>query len=455
MLVGLHLMLAVISPTFEPHQDLLSKPILSLVGIELVAGVVYLWMVWKVRDTSPSKNLLIWVFAVGLLMRASLLLSTPMLEDDYYRYLWDGAVVAQGMNPYAYAPSQILEAVEEENESVSTNLRQLAADSGDVISRINHPYLRTIYPPVAQAAFGLAHWLRPWSLVGWRLVLFGFDVVTLSVLIVILRRVNLPLLWSVIYWWNPLLIKETFNSGHMDVVILPFMLGAVLLAIRQQSVWAAGSLGLAMGAKGWPVVLLPVILRPVVSQPKRLIPALCLFSLIALGMFIPVYAAGFDASSGFVAFGQSWEMNDALFMAILWAVQSFLKISTIHPGHGQLLARVVVGVALAGWVGWVMRQRADDPRQLCEQSLWIVAALFLLSPAQFPWYYVWLVPLLSTSARRSLLLLTALLPLYYLRFYFDARGNADLFDYGIVWLEYVPVWVLLIREWTVERRHCQ
>jgi hypothetical protein len=43
--------------------------------------------------------------------------------------------------------------------------------------------------------------------------------------------------------------------------------------------------------------------------------------------------------------------------------------------------------------------------------------------------------------------LTVLLPLYYLRFYLDFRDSAPLFDYGVVWLEYLPVWLLLVREW--------
>jgi hypothetical protein len=87
-----------------------------------------------------------------------------------------------------------------------------------------------------------------------------------------------------------------------------------------------------------------------------------------------------------------------------------------------------------------------------ESSLLILAAVLLLSPTQFPWYYVWLVPFLTIRPRLSLLLLTALLPLYYLRFYFVARGNVAIFDLGIVWLEYLPVGWLLIREWRARPR---
>ena len=50
------------------------------------------------------------------------------------------------------------------------------------------------------------------------------------------------------------------------------------------------------------------------------------------------------------------------------------------------------------------------------------------------------------------MLLTALLPLYDLRFHFDSRGMAEVFDHGIVWIEYVPVWALLAWEFVNRAR---
>jgi len=60
-------------------------------------------------------------------------------------------------------------------------------------------------------------------------------------------------------------------------------------------------------------------------------------------------------------------------------------------------------------------------------------------------------PFLTIHARTSLLLLTPLLSLYYLRPYFSARGMAGIHDNGIVWLEFVPVWILLV--WEYFKRH--
>ena len=330
---------------------------------------------------------------------------------------------------------------------------QLKEQGRPVLERVNHPYLRTIYPPVAQGAFALAHWLAPWTLSGWRTVLATADVLTLVLLALLLKRLKLPLQGLVIYWWNPILIKETYNSVHMDITVMPFVLGAVLLALRHKYIASAAILGIAVGSKIWPVLLLPVLLRPILAEPKKWIPAVCLFGIVVAILFAPLHAAGWNESSGIWKYSQSWEMNDSLFMLLLWLTDAVLKLTGILIGQEQQIARLAVAVSLACWIVWLIRTDARDPIALCECCLWIVAALFLLSPTQFPWYYLWLLPFLVVRPEFSLLLLTATLPTYYLRFYFDSINRVKLFDHGVVWLAFAPVWMLLVRDWIISRRH--
>jgi rSAM/selenodomain-associated transferase 1 len=111
-----------------------------------------------------------------------------------------------------------------------------------------------------------------------------------------------------------------------------------------------------------------------------------------------------------------------------------------------------VVLLLLAWVAMVVRRENHDPVMLFGRVLAVVAALFLLSPTQFPWYYVWLLPWIALVPRRSLLLLTALLPFYYFWHYLTPRGLEQFFDHGVVWLEYAPVWILLVGEWLREKR---
>jgi alpha-1,6-mannosyltransferase len=504
-LVCLHVWLAWMSAHFEPNILLLDRPVAAFVVLELAAGALFLAAAWVTKSVKYTRGMFVWLMVVGAIMRGSLAASTPVLETDFYRYLWDGAVAAHGINPYRYSPGQVTEVP----DSVPHALRQLARESGEIVHRVNHEGLRTIYPPVSQAFFALAYVIKPWSLSALRLILVSFDVITCVLLLRVLRSLGLSPLLVLIYWWNPLVVKEIVNSAHMDVIALPLVVASVMLAARGRPVWAVVPLILATATKLWPAVLLPHILFPLRRSMPMLVAAVAIFVVSCGILFLPVFLAGIDSSSGFLAYSVGWEMNDGLYMALAWATQSFLAVlgqSSAWWAHA--VPRVVVFIVLCAWIVWLLknkpgfalqgssvtsardvslveaaiRERSENPDsgfhrnvgkhrhdtgtglefsgadgiwsplELWQACLMVVAALFLLSPTQFPWYYLWVIPFLVMQPRPSLLLLSAILPLYYLRFHFKARHAAWIFDDYIVWLEYVPVWVLLLREWWTTRR---
>lgn len=440
-LIILSYTIMLLSKHFAYTIPLITKPILLFIVLQVCAGIIYLFCVRLLTESLDMKGLLVWVLFVGVAIRVSMFVSTPILEDDYYRYLWDGAVVATGLNPYQFSPEQAL------TGDVPVELQQLASESGPVIERINHPHVRTIYPLVAQGFFAVSHVLGPWSLFAWRFILLIGDCVTLILLILILKAVNLPLQWLVVYWWNPLIIKETFNSGHLDVLALPFVLATLLFMIRKRYLIAVIMLALATVTKLWPFVLLPLVVRPLFKKPKRLAQTLLVFVLIITTCFIPVFAAKLNSSSGFVAYSRSWENNSFLFRGILWTARFLFENFNIDQGHAQIVARILVVCLLILWIAHVIRRPIKTSHDVFERSLLIVTATFVLSPTQFPWYYVWLVPLLCIRFRLSLALFTILLQLYYIRYYFGARGQIDIFNRFIVFVEHLPVWLLLIWEW--------
>lgn len=423
-----------------------------MVAIELLAGLIYCVGVWRIWEANwPSQRLLIVVILVtGGLMRLALLPSRPILEDDFYRYLWDGGVVAAGHNPYATAPEDVSDARSGSGDG-HAELRELAEASGLVHERINYPHLRTIYPPLAQAVFALAHRIDPWGLFGWRLVILLTELMTLALLAGLLKEAGLPLGCLAIYWWNPLVAKELVNSAHMDALVLPLVLAGLLCAVRHRWLLASALVGMGAGVKLWPVILLPLFLRNLLRRPRRLAASVLVFALTALIILGPFTLVATGPDSGLVAYGQKWEMNDALFMTLSWGVLPLARLAGGTAETARLVTRVMVGMLLFGWVVWLAFRENGKPSDLYEKCLLAVAALFLLSPTQFPWYAVWFIPFLALRPRPSLLLLSVLLFLYYLRFYFAGIERTALFDYGIVYLEFLPVWGLLIWEWMRSR----
>jgi len=449
MLLVLFCGLLAVSFQFDFERPDADKPIRIMVALMILAGAVYLAAVSGLHNVNTDRACLVWICLVGVLLRLSLFFSVPMLEDDHYRYLWDGAVVANGFNPYRYSPSE-LQAVD--GTPVPSQLHRLAEKAGEVIRRINHPWLRTIYPPIAQGVFAAAHLIYPWSMTAWRLMLLMFDCLTLMLLFRLLQYLKQPLAGLAVYWWNPLFIKEIYNSGHLDVLILPFLLTAVILAHHRRYQWSAGFIGLAYGVKLWPVVLLPVVVRLVLRRPAAFFQALLIFSVLAAGLFLPYMLTGLDPASGLTAYRRYWEMNDALFMAILWTAKWGLQEFARSTAPAQTVARGLVFALMAGWTLWVVRKEDGDLHETIRRCLLVSGGLFLLSPTQFPWYFVWLLPFLTIVPNRALLLYTVLLPVYYLRFYFEARGRAELFDNGVVWLEHLPVLGWIVWMWLKSKR---
>ena len=435
-------LIAYISPDFSNSIDPLQKPVLLLVGTLVFAGTVYLLTVFKTLKFNLKTKQLLWIIGIGIILRVLLLFTSPILEDDYYRYLWDGAVTANAINPYKYSPEEVLQGID-----IPPDLIELSEESGDIIHSINHPSVRTIYPPIAQAFFALSYWLDSWSLFSWKLILIILDLATLSLIFSALGLLKLPSSYLIIYWWNPLLLKEIFNSGHLDVLVFPFVLSALIMASQNRYIRSTLTLIIAVGIKLWPAFLLPVIFRPLISKPKQLLSALIL-AVISIGiLFLPIYFSGLDQSSGFIAYGKSWQNNDSIFRILIYISQWGLDILGYQTFHKYEVARYIVVALIALWILFITFGRSFKNQDLFKKSLLIVAFAFLVSPTQFPWYYTWLIPFSAIKPRFSLLLLTALLPLYYLQYYFEPRDQIRIFTNVVVWIEFVPVWVLLIWEW--------
>ena len=432
-------LLAWASPYFTYAVAFRDLPAAALAFGTAAAGCVYLLLPWLIHASprAPGRAAVAAMLAVGFALRLILITSEPALEDDYHRYLWDGAVVAHGLNPYGLSPAEAKAA------PAGSALAHLAAEAGVILSRVNNPELKTIYPPVAEAAFALAHWLQPWSLAAWRAVCLAGELVTIALMLWLLARAGRSPLWAALYWWNPLVVKEIANAAHMEAILMPLVLGAIALSVTGRNKSAMGVLGLAIGAKLWPALLAPLLLRPLLAEPRRLVVPLAILAGLVATLALPVLAGGLDASSGFVAYGQRWRTNSASLLlaeAVTGIALAPFKLSepALDLAARALLAGLVLLVVLLQ-----CRRPWRDPACLLSRCVVVAGAVALLGPAQFPWYMIWVLALVPFRPWLGVLAATALAPLYYLSFHYLARDNHALFTGTIVWFIWVPVWLLL------------
>ena len=450
--------IAGLSGGFAYGTDMADRPILPFVGLLMLAALPYFGAVYLAPRASLTPKLAWGIFIIGVAMRLVMAIAQPILEDDFYRYLWDGAVSAHGHNPYTIRPAE----GKAGGEGVSSEIIALAQESGVVLQRVNHPELGTIYPPVAQAIFALAHALAPWSRAGLLTLYYAADCAAFALLLALLRRLGRNPALVLVYWWNPLCVKEIYNSLHMDILLVPCLLLFLWMLLRGRPAIASCALAVATAVKLWPILLLAPMLVALRKSPRALVISLCAFLLLSGLLLAPMAGTRMlGNASGLAAYSARWEMNDALFMVFPWTVRHVAAIAghTLSAGEAHRAGKVIAGLILLAATILICRRTVNqDPRDVRRDHgivvavLWITAALFLLSPTQFPWYFIWFAPLLAFVSSRGLLLLTFTLPLYYLKFYLDARGQVQLFHHGVVWLEFIPVWLLLLADWGKQSR---
>lgn len=225
---------------------------------------------------------------------------------------------------------------------------------------------------------------------------------------------------------------------------MPLVLGALLLSVRGRTMSGVSVLGLAAGAKLWPILLAPLLLRPLWSSKNpawKLIVAATILGLMMTAWVLPPYLGGIDETSGFVAFANYWQTNSAFFPVLAEVVATLLQVVDLPNENAGLIARATLGVIVAGTGVAIAVRPWLDAAGLLGKVLVFTTVLFLLSPAQFPWYAAWMMPFLSFRPSLPLLGLTALLPIYYASFHFLAREQYDVYRYGLVWLIWLPVWM--------------
>ncbi|MEM9723993.1 MAG: glycosyltransferase 87 family protein [Pseudomonadota bacterium] len=419
-------------------------------ALMMLAGFAWMALPPAIRAADqaqgPPWRTLALILAVGFAMRLIFFASEPLWELDYHRYLWEGAAVNVGLNPYALSPAEARLGPAAGTPHVEA-WRALAAAHPTELSAVTYDKLRSVYPPLAQAAFAAAHALEPFSLTALRAVFLLCELAALGLLALLLKEVGRPPSWIALYWWNPLVARELVCAAHMEAVLLPFLLAALLFAARKRWLAGAAAVALAGAVKLWPLALGALALRG--AGWARFFAGAAMIGAITVLASLPILLGRLDAGSGFVAYAGEWERNAALFPALAALTEGILEALGLPFVDAAPVARIGVLLTVSALAALLALRPVADAEDLCRRCLIVIAAMFLLSPAAYPWYAVWFAPLLAVFPWAGLRLLMATLPLYTLRFWFVAEGDPTVFDTWIVWAQIGPV--LLLLGWEAHR----
>ena len=340
-----------------------------LVGASFLGGAGLL-LLWR-RDVLSVRAVL-WG---ALLLRIAYLPVGPGLTDDLYRYIWDGWLQWEGINPYRFVPS----------DSALVSYQDTS-----LYESLNSQEYYSIYPPLSQLFFALGglaydgHWATSYYVL--KTLFVGVECIGVVVLTRLTSTRNVLL-----YAWNPLVLIETAGQGHAEALLALLLLTAVWAVRRRYGACASLAIAGAGLVKIYPFALGPFLLRR--FGWRAVWPG----ALLVAGLSLP-YAAPYAVphiKASVDLFAKLFEFNAGPYYAVkhvLWAWTGADWSKTIGPlFRGLFLASLPVLYGLDAWYKWSFRRAC----------LVLIGTLFVLSTTVHPWYLVPVIALGVAGPRPS------------------------------------------------------
>jgi alpha-1,6-mannosyltransferase len=340
----------------------------AFVAVALVQGAVYVAAVALLWRGPSSRSVIVTVLALATVMRLAVLPGPPYLSNDVYRYVWDGRVIAVGINPYRYIPA----------DPHLAALRDAAIFPN--INRRN--YAHTIYPPAAEAIFFAVTRVSA-SVTAMKAAMVGFEAIAIAALLRLLVFSGQPPVRIAIYAWHPLPLWEFAGSGHIDAAIVA--LAALALWSRRAKPGGLTGLALAGGTlvKFYPVAIAPALWR----RWDWRMPAV--FAGAVLVAYLPFVGVGWGVFGFLPHYAIEEGLTDSGGGFYLWDIAcAILAPLNRVPAFVYLAAAAILGAGLAVVATFRHEAVADDA--IGAAALLAGAFTLLLSP-HYPWYFVWLV----------------------------------------------------------------
>jgi hypothetical protein len=215
---------------------------------------------------------------LSLLFRLLFIAAIPALSNDFYRFIWDGRMLAGGFNPYLYIPADFIV----HQPGVIAEGDVLVAGMG----ALNAAHF-TVYPPLNQLCFWLAGVLFPNSIAGalgvMRVLLIAADFGVLYFGAKILRHLNKNPRAIFLYVLSPFVVLEFTGNVHWEGLMVFFLVAGLYFLLVQRRTWAALLWGASFAVKLIPILFLPLLL------PRWSFKKSILFGLISLGILIILF----------------------------------------------------------------------------------------------------------------------------------------------------------------------
>ncbi|WP_029036641.1 mannosyltransferase [Salinimicrobium xinjiangense] len=340
--------------------------------LTLYGGLFFLsWKFFRMQRS--NLNILL---AAAIIFRLLFLFAIPNLSQDFYRFIWDGKLLLEGISPYLMTPDQYFSS----GSIPIAGAKELYQGMGSLSA--GNP---TNYPPLNQLWFALA------ALIGGKSILAS--VIWLRIFIIaadigifyfgrkLLKNLNLPESNIFLYLLNPLILIELTGNLHFEGVMLFFLIAALYLLQRQKGLFSALLFSCSILVKLIPLMFLPLLFRRL--GWKKALGYYMLTGGVVLLFFLPflsdVFAENFFASIGL--WFQKFEFNASFYYLIRWIGYQVEGYNIIGYAGPALAAVVFLLVLVLSSL-----KRNSDMKGLLTSMMFAMVIYLLLATTVHPWY---------------------------------------------------------------------
>ena len=426
--IGLFLALISVGLYYYFAHYLERTEFLKLIGLY---GLLFLLCFKIIQFEKWNTRLL---FGVGIVFRLIFWTTAPNLSQDFYRFIWDGQLIAHGYNPFLHMPSQ-----------ASTELLQLIPNAKELIAGMGELSARNYsnYPPVNQLAFSLAAFVGGSSIAGQiivlRTLLIAADIGVFYFGRRFLNLINVSPHMIFWYFLNPLVIIELTGNLHFEGFMLLFFVMGLYFLFAKKVTPGAIFYGLSIGVKLIPLMFLPLFLKH--FNVKRSLIFYGIISLVLILCLLPFYSIEMVQNFGdtLSLWFSNFEFNAGIYNAVKYVgLQIGEKPWDMVKSYGKLVPVIMLVVV---FFTTLLRENRN-PKVLMGSMLLILSVYYLLSATVHPWYIVFLILLCLSTEYRYPLFWSALVILSYAAYQFEPVKE----ELSLIFIEYIVVIVVMLYE---------
>lgn len=363
------------------------------------------------------------------LLRVILLWAEPNLSGDFHRFLWDGRLIAAGLNPFLYLPANV---APDTIAQMDTLLQGMGS-----INAANF----SCYPPLNQAAFALAGIMAPQSIAGGilslRILLIAADVGIIALGWRMLEDLKKPGYLILLYGINPFVIWEFTGNLHFESLMLVALLGALRSLQKNRWLLSAVLFSLSVAVKLIPLIFLPLLWRYLGFKKALAYYALIALTQGLLWLYFVDEALLRNFQSSLALYFQKFEFNASVYYLIREAGYRIVGHNIIGTA-----GKILPFVTLSGVIALSSLRSNQKFAGLLQNMMWVILLYLALTTTVHPWYLATPLLLMVFTGYRTPLLWTFMVVLSYSAYTQEVYRE----NLALVFFEYAVVLCFLIWE---------